>query len=139
MLLNFYIQGRPPGSAPVTESDSYLDQAVGWAKTAAVEVSDMDFDDWVDSAKGRAESAFESCKRIFRFLSGDPVPSSQLPPLPSLDVQEEKRESGWMSGVTGLFSGLKGPSRTSGETPPDALHGAVDTEGEVHADLVMVC
>lgn len=138
MLLNFFVQGRPPGSVPVIESDSYFDRVLAWSQATATDISDMTFDEVVEAVKERADGAFESCKRIFRFLSGDSVPSPQPPPLQSLEVQEEKQESGWVSNIAGLFSGIRTSSRTSAEGHPDIVHGPYDTEGEVHADLVMV-
>lgn len=138
MLLNFYVRGRPPGSEPIEESTSKVDKAIEWTKTTALELSEMNFDEVVDSVKDRANRTYDACKRIFKFLSGNPVPSPQHPQLPTLEVQEEKKERGWMSGVTGLFSGLKGPSGSSVEVLPDPSLGPIAAEGEVHADLVMV-
>ncbi|KAH9947703.1 TIM21-domain-containing protein [Amylocystis lapponica] len=135
MLLHFFIQGRPPGttlaSVPEQES-SYLDRARQWTTNAA----EMSFDEILESVRARGESALEATKRMFRFLSGDRVPRPP-PAQPAQKEVVEKKESGWSSGFTGLFSGLRGTAPGASGAHVDASDGNVYTEGEVHADLIM--
>lgn len=138
MLLNFYVKGQPPGSG-LAQDDSYLDSAIRWTQTTATKLSDMSLEELVDTTKDRMGRVLEQCKSMFKFLSGDSVPttrdvSSSLP-----EIKEEKQEQGWMSSLTGVFSGIKGPSAAHTEHFEDPVTGPVDTDGEVHADLVMVC
>ncbi|CCM01637.1 uncharacterized protein FIBRA_03698 [Fibroporia radiculosa] len=140
MLLHFYVQGRPPGSLaplPDTGSISYVDSAIQWAKTTTLEVSEMSLDDLIESTKTRADVAWSSAKELFRFLTGDPLPSIQLPEPSKPAVKVEQDKKGWMSSFTGLFSGLKGPARSASESGHEGSDGKNYSEGEVHVDLVM--
>ena len=85
-----------------------------------------------------AGDAWGECKKLFRFLSGEPVPSTRAPPPSAPEPREEKQESGWRAGLTGLFAGLKGAGRDAAQAADDAPDGQVHTDGEVHADLIMV-
>ena len=49
-----------------------------------------------------------------------------------------KQESGWKSSFTGLFSGIRGTSRDSGDMSIDGDDNEGHMEGEVQAMLVMV-
>ncbi|OBZ79731.1 Mitochondrial import inner membrane translocase subunit tim21 [Grifola frondosa] len=137
MLMNFYVQGHRPGSEPpsTSESESYLSSAFRRAKESVSALADMSLDDIVQSAKEHADNVFEAARQRFRFLSGDAVPPLPLPAAPKEDVKEKKKEGGWMSGFTGLFSGIKGVARTAAQS--DSSDGQLYSEGEVHADLVM--
>ncbi|GBE78090.1 hypothetical protein SCP_0109720 [Sparassis crispa] len=143
MLLHFYVQGQSPGSSQAavefqSDSDSYMDSAIGWAKGVASAMSEMTYDDLVETVSDRASRTLERAKRMFRFLSGDPVPKPLAPEPTKVAVKEEKKESQWTwtSGFTGLFAGLRTASKAAdgrGNSPDGKLY----TEGEVHADLVM--
>lgn len=138
MLLNFYIKGRLPGSASTAQDDSYVESAIHWTQTTTSALSAMSFDELMDNAKVRMEHVLEKWKQMFKFLSGDSVPTKRDIPPSSPEVREEKQEKGWLSGLTGVFSGIKGPSAAHTDHFEDPITGPVDTDGEVHADLVMV-
>ena len=138
LLLNFFVQGQPHNAASVPADRSKLQAALERAKSSASALTNMSADELVESTKGFAHEKWESCKRLFRFLSGDPLPSSPPPPMPSVEPKQEKPEGGWKAGITGLFAGLRPNSpESTGATPSVPEEGFVD--GEVHADLVMVC
>jgi mitochondrial import inner membrane translocase subunit TIM21 len=139
MLLNFFVQGQPHQAVSPTSSDqSTFAAALERTKASAAALSEMSADEVVDSTKSYARDKWDSCKRLFKFLSGDPLPSSPSPPMPSVEPAQQKQPSGWMQGLTGLFSGLRPThSETAGPLPAIPEEGYVD--GEVHADLVMVC
>lgn len=138
MLLHFFVQARPPGAAPHEDEDaSYLDRASTWATHAASSLADITVDEFVEKAKTRAYATLDSTKELFRFLSGDALPRP-LPEQPvKKEVKQEKEEKGWTSGFTGLFSGLRGTTNQSTENKEDS-DGSTYSEGEVHADLVLV-
>ena len=144
MLLHFFVQGRPPGSAAPAH-ESYAARAAHWTSDTAARVAEMSFGEMAECVRARGESALENAKQVFRFLSGDAATGPrQPPPTPQQRQQraeEKDAEGGWTSAITGLFSGLRGPSTGGGvgdhaSSPSD---GTVYTDGEVHADLVMVC
>jgi len=140
MLLHFYVKGRPPGSsAPPSESEStsYVDTAMNWTKETASHVSEMSFEEMLETAKARVEAGVDAAKQLFKFLNGDSVPKSQAPEPVKQEVKVEEKK-GWSSGFTGLFSGLRGTARSPAESRGDTTDGKVYSEGEVHADLVMV-
>lgn len=137
LLLNFFVQGQVPGAEPVF--DSRWAATVDWTKRTTSKLADTSFDEIVEGTKRYSEDAWESCKRLFKFLSGDPLPPSRPPPPPTSEQKQEKQESGWKGGLTGLFSGLRGSSKDAPSASEDGPDGQVYTEGEVHADLVMVC
>jgi len=139
MLLHFYVKGRPPGSsAPPSESEStsYVDTAMNWTKETASHVSEMSFEEMLETAKARVEAGVDAAKQLFKFLNGDSVPKSQAPEPVKQEVKVEEKK-GWSSGFTGLFSGLRGTARSPAESRGDTTDGKVYSEGEVHADLVM--
>ncbi|THH32326.1 hypothetical protein EUX98_g1868 [Antrodiella citrinella] len=135
MLLNFYVKGQPPGSG--SEDASYVDSVLRWTKTTAAAVTEMSLIELVDSARDRMEQVMGQCKEMFKFLSGDSVPAVHNVSLPDPETKEEKKETGWLTSVTGVFAGLKGPSAAHTEHFEDPTTGPSETEGEVHADLVM--
>lgn len=138
MLLNFFVQGQSHSAATVPADQSKFETAMEKAKMSASALSDMSMDEVVESTKSFASDKWESCKRLFRFLSGDPLPSSPPPSMPSVEPKQEKPAGGWKEGLTGLFAGLRPSSpESTGPTPAVPEEGFVD--GEVHADLVMVC
>lgn len=141
MLLNFYVQGRAPGSAP-----SLLESEEGFFATAAQKAQEkvtalhgMSWDEVKEEAERRAEAVLEMGRSAFRFLSGEEVARAKPPPMPVQEHKQEQEKKGWLSSVTGLFSGIKGTARSSAGSSSEAWNGPALTEGEVHADLVMVC
>lgn len=137
MLLNFYVKGQPPGSHSTSTDESYVDSAIRWTQDTSSTFLEMTPNEILDAAKERLDRLSENFKQMFRFLSGDSVPTPRGMPTSSPDVKEEKQEKGWISSLTGVFSGIKGASVAHTEHFEDPA-GPVDTEGEVHADLVMV-
>ena len=137
LLLNFFIQGQVPGT-PLAESDSRFEAAVEWTKRSGAQIADMSFEEIVDGAKRYGEDVWGSCKRLFKFLSGDQLPSTRPPPPPPPEVKEGKTEGGWRAGFVGMFAGLRGSSREVTNSSEDSPDGQAYTDGEVHADLIMV-
>ncbi|KDQ54782.1 hypothetical protein JAAARDRAFT_37885 [Jaapia argillacea MUCL 33604] len=136
MLLNFYVQGRPPGSAPAPDApeESYLDSVVTWSKDKASRISELTWDECVSEAKSRTTLVVESSKRLFRYLIGRPErPTTSVPP-PAPEATEKQAEKGGFWSIAGVFGGLKmgGPRDGSGEP----AGGKMYAEGEIHADLV---
>ena len=139
MLLNFFVQGQPHNAAAPPADQSALEAALEKARSQASALADMSPHELAESAQHFASDKWESCKKLFRFLSGDPLPSSPPPPAPSVEPKQEKPAGGWKEGLTGLFAGLRPSSpESAGPTTTNVPEeGFVD--GEVHADLVMVC
>ncbi|KAI0786076.1 TIM21-domain-containing protein [Abortiporus biennis] len=138
MLLNFYVQGQPPGSTSLAASTSYVDHVISWTKDAANQLSQMSIKDVVENTKARGLNAFDSFKEMFRFLSGENTESQTRPsPVSVPEKNVERKEEGWMSSFTGLFHGLKGGSSAAEEKLNDVPYSPSDIEGEVHVDLIM--
>ncbi|KZT06345.1 uncharacterized protein LAESUDRAFT_726178 [Laetiporus sulphureus 93-53] len=141
MLLHFYVEGRPPGTATSSaeSEEPFVDIVVHWTKDTVDNLSKMTYDDFVNTVEARADAMKEAAKEMFRFLSGQPASRSEPEPEPLKPiVKEEVEEKGWASGFTGLFSGLRGSSRSSTESGAEAQSGRrLYDEGEVHVDLVM--
>ena len=147
MLLNFFVQGQPHNAAAASSSSSTSaphDQSTlitaAWERTkaSASALSDMSPDEMLENTQRYAQEKWESSKKLFRFLSGDPVPSSQPPPPLAVEPKQEHRPAGWRQGLTGLFAGLR-PSGGDVVGPVANVPEEGFTDGEVHADLVMVC
>jgi import inner membrane translocase subunit TIM21 len=135
MRLNFFVQGRPPGSSPPT--DSYFDSLATWTKDTVSSLSELTLDHSLEWARNFTQDTKESLKRLFRYLNGRPLPPPSFSTLPPVETSEtpKREESSWS--VAGLFSGLRGPKASQ----PSAVRETGDqvwTDGEVHVDLVMV-
>ena len=138
LLLNFFIQGQDPSKPIIREIDSRREAVVDWSTQKKEVILDMSYDDMVDGTKQYSGEVWERCKRLFRFLSGEPLPSSKAPPPPPPERKQEKQEGGWTSGLMGMFAGLKAHGQDSSNASEDGPTGQVYTDGEVHADLIMV-
>ncbi|KAI0336099.1 hypothetical protein GY45DRAFT_1239133 [Cubamyces sp. BRFM 1775] len=139
MLLNFYVQGRPPGS-PASAYDSEEGFFAGLMHKAQEKVEalqTMSWDEIKEDVERRGERAVDMMKGLFRFLTGEEVERPRPPPMPVQERKVEEEKKGWLASVTGLFSGIKGASRSGSGSGSDAWNGPAFTEGEVHADLVM--
>ncbi|KAI0639135.1 TIM21-domain-containing protein [Trametes polyzona] len=139
MLLNFYVQGRPPGSsaAPADEDEGFIARVTRQVQEKAGALQAMSWDEVKGEAERRAERALEMAKGVFRFLSGEEVERSKPPPMPVQERKQEQEKKGWLASVTGMFSGIKAAGRNAGGSGSEAWNGPAFTEGEVHADLVM--
>lgn len=122
MFLNFYVQGRHPAAARSSDS---------WIQNAVDGLPEMNVDSVSHWLKLQTHNLKERSRSLFRYLIGAPLP----PPVPSTSSEEtssdEKRSQGWQ--IAGIFSSLR--RATSAVTPQP---GAVFTDGEVHAMLIMV-
>ncbi|TFY56120.1 hypothetical protein EVJ58_g7831 [Rhodofomes roseus] len=139
MLLHFYVQARSMGSRASEEDSedvSYAEKASAWVKRTTSSLANLTTDELVEKTKARAQATMDSAKELFHFLSGDPLPRSQLEQPTKEEVKQEKEEKRWTSGFTGLFSGLRSTTKSSTESG-DTADGSTDSEGEVHADLIL--
>lgn len=137
MLLNFFVQGQPHNAPAPPPDQSRLAAALAHAQASAAALADMSGDELRAAAAAYAHDRWAACKRLFRFLSGDPVPSPPPPPAPPAEPKQEPQPAGWRQGLTGLFAGLRPAGTDAGgahvNVPDEGF-----TDGEVHADLVMV-
>ncbi|KAH9835807.1 TIM21-domain-containing protein [Rhodofomes roseus] len=139
MLLHFYVQARSMGSRASEEDSedvSYAEKASAWVKRTTSSLANLTTDELVEKTKARAQATMDSAKELFHFLSGDPLPRSQLEQPTKEEVKQEKEEKRWTSGFTGLFSGLRSTTKSSTESG-DTADGSTYSEGEVHADLIL--
>jgi import inner membrane translocase subunit TIM21 len=142
MILNFYVQGKPPGSSSTLHNDppeSYLDTVVHWTRDKVSLLSELTLDEAVEWTKDCASNVWEQSKGAFRYLSGAPLPPISLPVHLTEDMMETKKakNKGW--GFIGMFSGLRGNRTGTTETNVNRAHREMWTDGEVHADLIRVC
>ncbi|KAI0823076.1 TIM21-domain-containing protein, partial [Trametes gibbosa] len=139
MLLNFYVQGRPPGSgsASADADEDLLSRFTRTVQEKASALQAMSWDEVKQDVEKRAESILDMGRSVFRFLSGEEVAKPKPPPMPVQEHKAEQEQRGWLSSVTGLFSDIKGSSRNSAGSASEVWNGPAFTEGEVHADLVM--
>lgn len=140
MIMTFYVQGRPPGSAAASDEpseSSFLDSTTEWVQEKFAALSELTFDDSIAWTQERANSAWERAVRAFKYASGAPLPPPKLPSLPAQDVTEgeRKEESAWNLGA--VFGALKGSKGSMVEAAPKP-DGRVWTDGEVHADFIRV-
>ncbi|KAF9498065.1 hypothetical protein BDN71DRAFT_1443766 [Pleurotus eryngii] len=137
MIMNFYMQGKPPGSQP-TSDESYFESISTWSKEALESFSKMTTDDGIVWVKDTAADISERAKRLFKYLSGSPMPPPPLP-TPSLSPEgkdmSRRPDSGAWS-LAGMFSSLKGAKSGYSEAATSEPDGRIWTEGEVHADLI---
>lgn len=131
MLLDFYVQGRPPGHDASSSESSYFKDLAEWAQS-------LTLDESIEWAKHRGAIAQENLREAFKYLSGAPPSPSPPSAAPSQDRKEThiKEESTAWS-FAGMFSSLKKSRGGLVEThsEPD---GNGWTDGEVHADLIRV-
>jgi import inner membrane translocase subunit TIM21 len=142
MILNFYVQGKPPGSSSTLHNDppeSYLDTVVHWTRDKVSLLSELTLNEAVEWTKDCASNVWEQSKGAFRYLSGAPLPPISLPVHPTEDMLETKKakNKGWS--FIGMFSGLRGNRTGTTETNVNRAHREMWTDGEVHADLIRVC
>ena len=139
--MTFYVQGVPEGAVVPASDESYLDRVSAWVQEKGAVLTDVSFDEAVEWSKDTGNALWDKSLRLFRYLSGSPLPPKQLPAMTHVEEQvakkekEKERKSGW--GLTGMFSSLRSPRNPSGDSTPQRS-GRQFTEGEVHADFVKV-
>ncbi|KAF5377519.1 hypothetical protein D9615_005136 [Tricholomella constricta] len=135
MIMTFYVQGRPPGSdAPASEA-SYLETATEWTQDKITSLSDLTLDESITWTKEQANNAWDKTVRLFKYLSGAPLPPPSLPPYPSNTPEQQKSEESSAWSFAGMFSTLKG-SRGGPSEPKHVPDGQVYTDGQVHANFI---
>lgn len=136
MLLHFYVQGKQPGSTPISE-ESYLDRASTFATDTCNQASGLTWDDTVSLVQSYVSTQADRLRSVFRYVSGapalSPTPQAATPAPQAKSASERKSE-----GFFGLFGSLRGSSQDALEGTSDAFDGESFAEGEVHADLVRV-
>ncbi|KAG5648213.1 hypothetical protein DXG03_006168 [Asterophora parasitica] len=137
MIMTFYVQGRPPGSASTPSEATYLETASDWAHEKLSTLSDLTLDESITSIKERAYNVWDRTVRLFKYLSGAPISPPALHPYPSNTSEQQKSEESSAWSFTGMFSSLKG-SRGSSSEPKRAPDGRVHTDGQVHANFIRV-
>ncbi|TFL06485.1 TIM21-domain-containing protein [Pterulicium gracile] len=134
MLLHFYVQGKQPGSTPISE-ESYLDRASTFATDTCNQASGLTWDDTVSLVQSYVSTQADRLRSVFRYVSGapalSPTPQAATPAPQAKSASERKSE-----GFFGLFGSLRGSSQDALEGTSDAFDGESFAEGEVHADLV---
>ncbi|KAF5312098.1 hypothetical protein D9619_003392 [Psilocybe cf. subviscida] len=136
MIMTFYVQGVPDGEVTPVSDESYLDRVSAWVQEKGSVLTDVSFDETVEWSKETGNALWDKSLRLFKYLSGSPLPPKELPamtPLEAEEVAKKEKKSGW--GLTGMFSSLRSPRSSSTESAP-RRSGRSFTEGEVHADFV---
>jgi import inner membrane translocase subunit TIM21 len=141
MLLNFYVQAN---SHSPDQDASHFELASSWLNNVMTNFSEFSWQEARDWIVLHTRETVDSTKDLFRYLSGDPVPSKSAATQVSLPVprrQDSPTDNG--KGFWGSFAGLFGSLRNGAGKGPyegalDTGHGSVWQEGEVHADLVRV-
>lgn len=137
MHLHFYVQGRPLGSPSPPSELSYFVSLVEWTRHKYSMLSELTLDESIAWAKDCSGDVRERSKRLFRYLSGKPLPPSPLhSPVPE-PIYVPKKDEDHVWSFAGLFSGLRGPKGlhpTSNREPVDQVW----TDGEIHADFIRV-
>lgn len=141
MVLNFFVQANPHLSDSHT---SYIQSVSSWVTNAVTNLPELSLQEAKDSVTHYAQETVGSAKDLFRYLSGDPAPPQPATthvtfPEPLKQALPTNDKKSFWSGVAGLFGSLRSGNRTGPqEGMPEAGHGKVWHEGEVHADLVRV-
>ena len=139
MLLNFYVHGSAPGfPASNPEDEGMLSRLSHKVQGATESLQEMSAEDMKEEVTKKAQDVVDASRGLFRFLAGSEDEQTTDHVAPVQEQKSSKEGQGWFSSVTGLFSGIKGSSRPGGSAT-DAHSRPAFTEGEVHADLVMVC
>lgn len=137
MIMTFYVRGEPEGTQVQETEATYLDSISSWMQNAGASLSDLSFDEAVEWSKEKGQTIWDKSIRAFKYLSGSPLPPQPLPKIPESEIQESKKTERSAWSFAGVFSSLKGPKSSAGETSVRSS-GTQHTEGEVHADLIKV-
>jgi import inner membrane translocase subunit TIM21 len=141
MLLNFYVQAN---SHSPDQDASYFELASAWLDNAVTNFSEFSWWEARDWIMLHTQETVDSAKDLFRYLSGDPVPSKSAAAQVSLPTSRKQGSptdsgNGFWNSFAGLFGSLRGGAgKGPYEGALDTGHGNVWQEGEVHADLVRV-
>ncbi|KAF8078291.1 TIM21-domain-containing protein [Lyophyllum atratum] len=135
MIMTFYVEGRPPGDETPPSEASYMDTASEWAHDKISVFSDLTLDESVSWTKDHARNTWDRMIRLFKYLSGAPVPPPSLPSHPSNAPEPQKSEDRGAWSFAGMFSTLKG-SKGGQSEPRHAPDGQPYTEGQVHANFI---
>ena len=138
MIMTFYVQGRPEGENVTPSEDSYYEKLSHWVHDKSSALSDLSFDELVEWSNHTGRQIWDKSVRAFKYLSGSPLPPPTIPEFPSETQDPVRKEESNAWNFAGIFSSLRGPKRTAGDTVPSTPSGTYYTEGEVHADLIKV-
>ena len=136
MIMTFYVQGRPPGSDVSQSDSSFFHSATEWANDRISSLSELTLDESIAWTQERAATLWNRTKRLFKYLSGSPLPPLPLPTIPSNSMDRRKREENTSWNFAGMFSSLKG-SR-GGQAEPILPSDRTFTDGQVHASFIRV-
>ncbi|PPQ66126.1 hypothetical protein CVT26_010927 [Gymnopilus dilepis] len=136
MIMTFYVQGRPEGENVTPSEDSYYEKLSHWVHDKSSALSDLSFDELVEWSNHTGRQIWDKSVRAFKYLSGSPLPPPTIPEFPSETQDPVRKEESNAWNFAGIFSSLRGPKRTAGDTAPSTPSGTYYTEGEVHADLI---
>jgi mitochondrial import inner membrane translocase subunit TIM21 len=130
------VQGRPLGNEPQLES-SLLHSTTEWANDKILVLSELTLDESIAWTREHTARLWTRMKRLFKYLSGVPLPPPPLPTPPSNSIEERKGRENSAWNFAGMFSSLKG-SRGSQAEPKTLSDGQLFTDGQVHASFIRV-
>jgi import inner membrane translocase subunit TIM21 len=136
MIMTFYVQGRPPGNDVPQSDSSYFHSATEWASDKISSLSELTLDESMAWTREHTAVLWDRTKRLFKYLSGAPLPPPPLPTLPSNSIEQRGSEENSAWNFAGMFSSLKW-SKSQGESMPPS-DGRVFTDGQVHASFIRV-
>lgn len=136
MIMSFYVQGKPAGYQP--PADSSFDSAGNWLHDKLTGITDVTLDGAVTWSRECASDVWLQGKRVFKYLSGSPLPTKSLPELPFPEEKESRpKDNRGAWSFAGMFSSIRGAKGGPVEPAPKP-DGRTYTDGEVHADLIKV-
>ena len=136
MIMTFYVQGQLPGNDVPQSDSSYFHSATEWASDKISSLSELTLDESMAWTRGRMAVLCDRTKRLFKYLSGAPLPPPPLPTLPSNSIEQRRSEENSAWNFAGMFSSLKGSKSQREFMPPS--DGRVFTDGQVHASFIRV-
>ena len=137
MIMTFYIQGRPPGNDTPQSDSSFFHSVTEWANDKISNLSELTLDESIAWTQERTATLWDRTKRLFKYLSGSPLPTPPLPTVPSNSMDQRKSEENSVWNFAGMFSSLKG-SREGQAEPMPPSDGRTFMDGQVHASFIRV-
>ncbi|GLB36445.1 putative TIM21 [Lyophyllum shimeji] len=134
MIMTFYVEGRQPGEDSTPSEVSYLEKASDWMHDRLSALSELTLDESIQWTKETARNTWDRTIRLFKYLSGAPVPPPSPPSHPA-NVPEPQKEKTSVWNFAGVFSALRG-SKAGHSEPKHAPDGRVFTEGQVHGSFI---